>query len=80
VNIKDYDHHTPASAARARQKTQVALTCAMRFWSWSGIAILALGLIASHASGAESEFRGAWVATVYNLDWPSKPALTPAAQ
>ncbi|HET7910880.1 MAG TPA: family 10 glycosylhydrolase [Pseudolabrys sp.] len=52
----------------------------MRFWSWSGIAILALGLIASHASGAESEFRGAWVATVYNLDWPSKPGLSPAAQ
>ncbi len=26
------------------------------------------------------EFRGAWVATVYNLDWPSKPGLSPATQ
>ncbi len=26
------------------------------------------------------EFRGAWVACVYNIDWPSKPGLAPAAQ
>lgn len=26
------------------------------------------------------EFRGAWVATVYNLDWPSKPGLSAAEQ
>ncbi|MDZ7267056.1 MAG: family 10 glycosylhydrolase [candidate division KSB1 bacterium] len=26
------------------------------------------------------EFRGAWIATVINLDWPSSPFLTPAAQ
>ncbi|MEO8351031.1 MAG: family 10 glycosylhydrolase, partial [Chthoniobacteraceae bacterium] len=26
------------------------------------------------------EFRAAWVATVYNLDWPSKPGLSAAAQ
>lgn len=26
------------------------------------------------------EFRGAWVATVYNLDWPSKPGLSSAHQ
>ncbi len=26
------------------------------------------------------EFRGAWVATVYNLDWPSKPGLPVATQ
>ncbi len=29
---------------------------------------------------AEAEFRGAWVATVYNLDWPSKPGLPVAEQ
>ncbi len=29
---------------------------------------------------AEREFRGAWVATVYNLDWPSKPGLPAAVQ
>lgn len=29
---------------------------------------------------SEPEFRGAWVATVYNLDWPSKPGLSPATQ
>ena len=32
------------------------------------------------ARGAEREFRGAWVATVYNLDWPSKPGLSAATQ
>jgi uncharacterized lipoprotein YddW (UPF0748 family) len=30
--------------------------------------------------GAEREFRGAWVATVYNLDWPSRPGLAAATQ
>ncbi|MGW2085443.1 glycoside hydrolase family 10 protein [Streptomyces sp. NPDC001880] len=29
---------------------------------------------------ARRELRGMWVATVANLDWPSKPGLTPAAQ
>lgn len=32
------------------------------------------------AAPPEREFRGAWVATVYNLDWPSKPGLPAAAQ
>ncbi len=26
------------------------------------------------------EFRGSWMTTVYNLDWPSRPGLPPAAQ
>lgn len=26
------------------------------------------------------EFRGAWVATVHNIDWPSRPGLSPAQQ
>jgi uncharacterized lipoprotein YddW (UPF0748 family) len=29
---------------------------------------------------AAQEFRAAWVATVYNLDWPSKPGLSAAEQ
>src|SRR5258708_39412036 len=29
---------------------------------------------------AAQEFRAAWVATVYNLDWPSKPGLPAAVQ
>ncbi len=29
---------------------------------------------------AASEFRGAWVASVHNIDWPSKPGLSEAAQ
>jgi uncharacterized lipoprotein YddW (UPF0748 family) len=28
------------------------------------------------AESFEKEFRGAWVASVYNLDWPSKPGLS----
>ncbi|MEM9480573.1 MAG: hypothetical protein AAGA58_13040, partial [Verrucomicrobiota bacterium] len=26
------------------------------------------------------EFRGAWVASVYNIDWPSKPGLSVSQQ
>src|SRR5580658_2639090 len=29
---------------------------------------------------AQPEFRGAWVTTVFNLDWPSKPGLPAAEQ
>ena len=29
---------------------------------------------------AAQEFRAAWVASVYNLDWPSKPGLPAATQ
>lgn len=31
-------------------------------------------------AAAATEFRGAWVATVHNLDWPSKPGLSVATQ
>jgi uncharacterized lipoprotein YddW (UPF0748 family) len=41
---------------------------------------LSFGLFAFSAKAAEREFRGAWVATVYNLDWPSQPGLSAAAQ
>ena len=39
--------------------------------------LILLSVIAAH--GGE-EFRGAWVATVFNIDWPSKPGLAPAEQ
>ncbi|HEY2712174.1 MAG TPA: family 10 glycosylhydrolase [Chthoniobacterales bacterium] len=39
-----------------------------------------LGLVLAGAQGSTSEFRGAWVATVYNLDWPSKPGLSAETQ
>ncbi len=32
------------------------------------------------ARAVEREFRGAWVATVYNLDWPSQPGLPASVQ
>ena len=43
------------------------------------IACIFVGLSAISAEAAE-EFRGAWVATVFNLDWPSKPGLSAAEQ
>ncbi|MEO8440233.1 MAG: family 10 glycosylhydrolase [Spartobacteria bacterium] len=46
---------------------------------WLLAAFLLLGISVA-ANGAEREFRGAWVATVYNLDWPSKPGLPAATQ
>jgi uncharacterized lipoprotein YddW (UPF0748 family) len=39
-----------------------------------------LGLFLAGAQGITSEFRGAWVATVYNLDWPSKAGLPAETQ
>ena len=42
-------------------------------------AFFLLGSLAS-TRGAGGEFRGAWVATVYNLDWPSKPGLPASTQ
>jgi uncharacterized lipoprotein YddW (UPF0748 family) len=48
------------------------------------LSVLALLMgITMPATAAENEFRGAWVSTVYNLDWPSRaglPAETQKAQ
>ncbi len=33
-----------------------------------------------HAPEPEREFRAAWVASVWNVDWPSRPGLSPAQQ
>ncbi|MBA3833056.1 MAG: family 10 glycosylhydrolase [Chthoniobacterales bacterium] len=41
--------------------------------------LLLLGNVPA-ARAAEREFRGAWVATVYNLDWPSQPGLPASVQ
>lgn len=58
---------------------------------FSSIAV-GFALLASHATGASfvsssvrppavsREFRGAWIASVKNIDWPSKPGLTAAQQ
>lgn len=37
-------------------------------------------LLTTSLFAAEREFRGAWVATVYNLDWPSKAGLSSGEQ
>src|ERR1051325_5367894 len=34
----------------------------------------------SMVRAADAEFRGAWVASVYNLDWPSSAGLPAATQ
>ncbi len=36
--------------------------------------------MASSLATAQNEFRGAWIATVHNLDWPSRPGLSSNAQ
>ena len=51
----------------------------MRRFTFLCCLLFSLGNL-SPASAAEREFRGAWVATVYNLDWPSKPGLPAATQ
>src|SRR6476620_543831 len=44
------------------------------------LSTICLVIALTRASAAQSEFRGAWVATVYNLDWPSKPGLPAETQ
>lgn len=48
------------------------------------IILILLAVLANFSLGQteppKSEFRGAWVATVINLDWPSSPFLTTNAQ
>lgn len=53
------------------------------------VLFLSLGLIASAQSYAPvnerppalaREFRGTWIATIYNIDWPSSPGLSAGAQ
>jgi uncharacterized lipoprotein YddW (UPF0748 family) len=44
-----------------------------------GLLLVAFGFAAQKVE-AQREFRGAWVATVHNLDWPSRPGLSAGAQ
>ena len=44
------------------------------------LALLVLSLVAAARAEPAAEFRGAWVATVFNLDWPSKPGLSAERQ
>src|SRR5215207_10060130 len=44
------------------------------------VALFAFSLIAADAPPLKREFRGVWVATVSNIDWPSKPGLPAADQ
>ncbi|MFZ1527283.1 MAG: family 10 glycosylhydrolase [Ferruginibacter sp.] len=44
------------------------------------IVFLLFSLMTFQANGQRPEFRGVWVATVSNIDWPSAPALSSAAQ
>ncbi len=57
-------------------------TGVMPFRSPPAVLILTLALLgtALTASAADTEFRGAWVATVHNIDWPSAPGLSAATQ
>jgi len=42
--------------------------------------LFTLPLLAADPPAVKREFRGVWVATVANIDWPSKPGLSPEAQ
>lgn len=44
------------------------------------LALLVFILALDARAESATEFRGAWVASVYNLDWPSKPGLSAAQQ
>ena len=47
----------------------------------ASVVLLALAISrASMALASDAEFRGAWVASVYNLDWPSKAGLSAGEQ
>ena len=44
------------------------------------LSCIALLCALGSAAAADQEFRGAWVASVHNLDWPSKTGLSEATQ
>ncbi|MDQ6656466.1 MAG: family 10 glycosylhydrolase, partial [Verrucomicrobiota bacterium] len=52
----------------------------MRLLVWLLCSALAAVFLQTSAAAAEREFRGVWVATVHNIDWPSKPGLPASAQ
>jgi len=68
--------------------TRLAVTLAawvsptdVRRWAFGLIAVLLVAPAASAAPPAiPREFRGVWVATVANIDWPTKPGLSDADQ
>ncbi|MDQ6860580.1 MAG: family 10 glycosylhydrolase [Verrucomicrobiota bacterium] len=45
-----------------------------------GLFVLVIAVLINSAKAETKEFRGAWVATVYNIDWPSAPGLPAATQ
>jgi len=52
---------------------------------WGGVCLAAAMLLPVWAGAAEPpllrrEFRAAWIATVANIDWPSRPGLSPDRQ
>ncbi len=50
-----------------------------RLLPWFFLLLLPVTLL-SQTSPPKHEFRGAWIATVINLDWPSSPFLAPETQ
>ncbi|MBK0383795.1 family 10 glycosylhydrolase [Pedobacter sp. SD-b] len=48
-----------------------------KYWLLSILtSFLSMGIYAQNNDLPKREFRGVWVATVVNIDWPSKPGLT----
>jgi uncharacterized lipoprotein YddW (UPF0748 family) len=52
----------------------------VRFFRSLGWILFSLGIFTCSLFGAEREFRGVWVASVYNLDWPSAKGLPASTQ
>ena len=58
------------------------VACMKEFYK-RGIFLLLLSIVVHNSSGQNApkyEFRGVWVATVENIDWPSKPGLSTKEQ
>lgn len=53
-------------------------------WTYVVVLLLTLGYVSTHNYVTEEwphrEHRGAWIATVTNIDWPLAPTYTPAEQ
>lgn len=47
---------------------------------FTSIFLLFIGFVSLAQNNPKREFRGAWVATVSNIDWPSKPGLSAEEQ
>lgn len=77
----DHRPFTVMETSLNRTTRRISHSLGIRHWSLVILfSLCSLVPLSGTVQAAPKEFRGVWVATVYNLDWPSKPGLSAATQ